>query len=91
MIAAGDDPRRFHPNLGRVAGLRSDVVHYGGEEPDTLRDGFYVLEEVSRLLIRSRLKMGTDWPCAVPNPEPDGDTLVVEKRYLYGSEWENPA
>jgi hypothetical protein len=87
--AAGDDPTRFVPNLGRVAGLRSQVVHYGEEEPEKLREGYYVLEEVSRLLIRSRINESSDWPCAVPNPEPSAD-LAVNKRYLQGLDWVVP-
>lgn len=88
--AAGDDPSRFQPDLGKVAGLRSRVIHYGEEEPDALRDGYYVLEEVSRLLIRSHIGETTDWPLAVPNPVPTADSMVVEKKYRYGSEWVEP-
>lgn len=84
--AAGDDPTRFHPNLGRVAGLRSAVVHYGEEQPDKLREGYYVLEEVSRLLIRSRIGEATDWPLAVPSQAPSPNDVTV-KRYLHGLEW----
>lgn len=87
--AAGDDPTRFNPDLGRVAGLRSDVVHYGQEQPASLREGYYVLEEVCRLLIRDRIKEETNWPCAVPNAEPGASARTV-KRYLHGSEWVTP-
>ena len=87
--AAGDDPSRYKPDLGRVAGLRSEVVHYGEEEPATLRDGYYVLEEICRLLIRNRIKEETNWPCAVPNAEPRSDGLV-SKKYLHRCEWVTP-
>lgn len=86
--AAGDDPERFHPNLGRVAGLRSRVVHYGEEQPEKLSEGYYILEQVSRLLIRSRIDEATDWPCDVPEA-PSFDGAVV-KRYLHGLEWVEP-
>ncbi len=86
---AGDDPSRFEPELGRVAGLRSRVVHYGEEGPEKLREGYYVLEEVTRLLIRSRINEASDWPSAVPNTVPTPDDVIV-KHYLYGLEWVHP-
>lgn len=60
---AGDDPGRFSPSIGRIAGLRADVIHYGKEDPTLLREGFYVLEEVVRLILRHRLGSGQGaWP-----------------------------
>jgi hypothetical protein len=42
-------------SIGRLAGLRADVVHKGIEEPELLNAGFYELEALARLLLRHRL------------------------------------
>lgn len=50
-------------SIGRLAGLRADVVHKGMEQPELLYAGFYELEALARLLLRHRL--GVDqgaWP-----------------------------
>ncbi len=88
VLAAGDDPTRFEPDLGTVAGLRARVVHYGEEEPLKLREGYYVLEELCRLLIRNRTNESTDWPSRVPSSDTPEDPSIT-KRYLHGLEWVN--
>ena len=42
-------------SVGRLAGLRADVVHKGMEQPELLYAGFYELEALARLLLRHRL------------------------------------
>jgi hypothetical protein len=42
-------------SIGRLAGLRGDVVHKGIEQPELLYEGFYELEALTRLLLRHRL------------------------------------
>jgi hypothetical protein len=42
-------------SIGRLAGLRADVVHKGMEQPELLHAGFYELEALTRLLLRHRL------------------------------------
>jgi hypothetical protein len=42
-------------SIGRLAGLRADIVHKGIEQPDLLHAGFYELEALTRLLLRHRL------------------------------------
>jgi hypothetical protein len=42
-------------SIGRLAGLRADVVHKGMEQPELLYAGFYELEALTRLLLRHRL------------------------------------
>lgn len=54
VAAAGLSPAAIQPDLGRLAGLRAEVVHGGVEAPALLRDGFYTLEAVVRFLIRAR-------------------------------------
>jgi hypothetical protein len=58
---AGIDPDELDPSVGRLYGLRADVVHYGIEQPDLLREGFYMLEMLARLLIRHRLNLSVGW------------------------------
>jgi hypothetical protein len=42
-------------SVGRLAGVRADVVHKGMERPELLYGGFYELEALARLLLRHRL------------------------------------
>lgn len=42
-------------SVGRLAGLRADVVHKGMEQPELLYAGFYELEALARLPLRHRL------------------------------------
>jgi hypothetical protein len=52
---AGFDVSQLEPSIGRLAGLRAEIVHGAVESPSLLRGGFYALEAVVRLLLRSRL------------------------------------
>jgi hypothetical protein len=50
-------------SIGRLAGLRADVVHRGIEQPELLYAGFYELEALARLLLRHRLGVAEGaWP-----------------------------
>ncbi|MEX2447711.1 MAG: hypothetical protein WD404_03085 [Solirubrobacterales bacterium] len=66
---AGLDPAEVRPDVGRLAGLRAEIVHGGIEQPAILRDGFYTLEMISRLLLRHRLSIDVGWQLypEVPN------------------------
>jgi hypothetical protein len=49
--------------VGRLAGLRGDIVHKGIEQPALLHEGFYELEFLTRLLLRHRLGVAeAGWP-----------------------------
>jgi hypothetical protein len=62
---AGLDPTAVDPSVGRLAGLRAEIVHGGVESPSLLRDGYYTLEVLVRLLLRHRLGVGVlGWPVA---------------------------
>lgn len=51
------------PRVGRLAGLRAEIVHGGVESPALLREGYYMLEALTRLLLRHRLGTGPmGWP-----------------------------
>jgi hypothetical protein len=59
----GVDPDVVDPTIGRLAGLRAEIVHGGAEQPALLRDGYYALERLVRLLLRHRFETGTyAWP-----------------------------
>jgi hypothetical protein len=50
-------------SIGRLAGLRADIVHKGMEQPELLYAGFYELEALVRLLLRKRLGVAEGaWP-----------------------------
>jgi hypothetical protein len=60
---AGLDPAQVEPSVGRLAGLRAEIVHGGVESPALLRDGYYALEVLVRLLLRHQLGTGRfGWP-----------------------------
>lgn len=58
----GVDPSTFPVSIGRLYGLRGDIVHGGREEGDHLRAGFYILEFCVRVLLRASLDLWTQWP-----------------------------
>jgi hypothetical protein len=61
---AGLSPSDVEPSVGRLAGLRAEIVHGGVEQPALLFDGYYALEQLVRLLLRKRLELGVGWPLA---------------------------
>ena len=68
---AGLDPDEVQPDIGRLAGLRAAVVHGGVEEPPLMHEGFRMLEQLARLLLRHRLETGRyGWPLS-----PDANNL----------------
>lgn len=62
--AVGEDPGELLPTLGRMFGVRADIVHRGVFDLDLIVKGWYVLEQVCRLLLRDRLGAQTTWPTA---------------------------
>jgi len=78
IAEAGHDPSRLAPSVGRLAGLRAEIVHGGIEDPVLLRDGYYVLEQLARLLIRHRIgATAVGWPLS-----PDRSSLRSPLRLL---------
>jgi len=74
----GIDPTQIAPSVGRLAGLRAEIIHGGVENPALLRDGYYVLEALTRVLLRHRLGTGAAaWPAF-----PDESNLVSPFRQL---------
>jgi hypothetical protein len=58
----GFDTRQLDPSLRRLYGLRADIVHNGQSDPPHLKEGFYILEGITRLLLRRRLEVQGNWP-----------------------------
>ena len=52
-------------SVGRLAGLRAAIVHAGDESDPLIYDGYYVLEAISRAILRDRLGIWSSWPAAV--------------------------
>jgi hypothetical protein len=79
IAATGFDLALLNPDIGRLAGLRAEIVHGGVEAPALLRPGFYTLEAMTRLLLRARLGVSTAaWPLqpAVPDVRSPLDRLA---------------
>lgn len=63
VAEAGVDPSEFEPSIGRCAGVRAEIVHGGRLQPNELRPAYYVLEQLTRLLLRVQLGIGPlGWP-----------------------------
>jgi hypothetical protein len=61
--AAGLDPSIVQPSIGRLAGLRAEIVHGGVEHPELFSEGYYATEALARLLLRHKLGLGEmGWP-----------------------------
>jgi hypothetical protein len=70
VAATGFDHSLLDPSIGRLSGLRAEIVHGGVESPALLREGYYTLEVIVRLLLRARIGgTGAGWPLqpGVPN------------------------
>ncbi len=62
LVSAGFDPDTFgEPNLGRLAGLRADIVHSGSRNHPLIETGYYRLETVVRVLIRAAAGISSSW------------------------------
>ncbi len=83
----GFDTRQLDPSLGRLYGLRADIVHHGRSDPPHLKEGFYILEGITRLLLRRRLGIQGNWPI-FPDTNPLASvvgtgTATDEEKKLY--------
>lgn len=65
---AGANPDQLVPSIGRLAGLRAEIVHGGIERPKLLGEGFYALEALTRRLIRHHLGVSSGWPLRPDQP-----------------------
>jgi len=69
-------------SIGRLYGLRADIVHHGNDKPDLMPKGWYELEAMCRSLIRHRMGVVSDWPIAVSTNYLGGlQGLAVERRW----------
>jgi hypothetical protein len=62
LRAAGWDPSTLPVSIGKLAGLRADIVHRGLDDLAQIREGYYVLEAVARVLLRESLDVRSSWP-----------------------------
>jgi hypothetical protein len=69
LTEIGIDPAAINPTVGRLSGLRAEVVHGGVENPALLGEGYGVLEALTRALLRHRLGTGPmGWPAFPGQP-----------------------
>lgn len=62
LVSAGFLPEWLgEVTLGRLAGLRADIVHKGLRDHPLIRDGYYRLETVVRVLLRNAAGIRTSW------------------------------
>ena len=64
LEAADCLPSSLPVSVGKLYGLRADIVHKGKEDADRIREAYYVLEEITRLLIRHKGTLQSEWPAA---------------------------
>lgn len=67
-----DPDQMIHPTIGRMAGLRAQVVHQGQENHPLIVEAYYVLESLVRLLIRASTGAEAAWPFFPQQPMFDG-------------------
>lgn len=57
-----DIPADIVPSVGRMAGLRARIVHQGLEDDVELSESWYMLEAITRLLVRNIGRITGGWP-----------------------------
>jgi hypothetical protein len=90
---AGVDPTSVEPTVGRLAGLRAEIVHGGVETPALLRDGYYALEILVRALLRHRMDVGPmAWPIRPGNTNLRRPLALAAKKLQRHprTRWRNP-
>jgi hypothetical protein len=68
LVEAGWNMEDGDPELGKMAGLRADIVHDAVEDPARIREGYYRLEATVRVLLRRGLNVMSSWPAAASTP-----------------------
>jgi hypothetical protein len=68
LVEAGWNMEDADPELGKMAGLRADIVHHAVEDPARIREGYYRLEAAVRVLLRRGLNVISSWPAAASIP-----------------------
>jgi hypothetical protein len=62
LTSAGFNPDLLgEVTIGHLAGLRADIVHRGSRDHPLIREGFYRLESVVRVLIRNAAGIRSSW------------------------------
>lgn len=57
-----DASSMIDPPIGRLAGLRAQIVHQGLESDPMINEGFYTLESLTRLILRHEFGVAQGWP-----------------------------
>jgi hypothetical protein len=86
----GDDPAQLEPTLGRLFGLRADIVHRGVFDLELVVEGWYVLEKVCRILLRDRLGSEMSWPAGPGDASGLSPSDRAEMEHPPETVWHNP-
>jgi hypothetical protein len=88
LVEAGWNMEDGDPELGKMAGLRADIVHDAVEDPARIREGYYRLEATVRVLLRRGLNVTSSWPAAASTPTFVNHSDEIEaSRVAWTVEW----
>jgi hypothetical protein len=88
LVEAGWNMEDADPELGKMAGLRADIVHNAIEDPARIREGYYRLEAAVRVLLRRGLNVMSSWPAAASIPTFVTHSSAIEAdRAAWTVEW----
>lgn len=88
LVEAGWNMEDGDPELGKMAGLRADIVHDAVEDPARIREGYYRLEATVRVLLRRGLNVVSSWPAAASTPTFVTHSSEIEaSRVAWPVEW----
>jgi hypothetical protein len=88
LLFAGFDPQFLDISVGRLAGLRADLVHKGEADPELVRAGYYRLEAIVRALLRRATGTSSAWP-PILNPAVFGEqgTAIDRQAAMRSTVW----
>lgn len=72
-------------SVGRLAGLRAEIVHHGVENEELIKAGYYHLEAITRVLLRRELRIISTWP-----PQTSVNWIVDPPTDEIDRRWANP-
>jgi len=86
----GEDPATLDPSVGRLFGLRADIVHHGEAELEPVVVGWYALERICRNLFRHVLEITVTWPDAPGDDSGLSDEVRLELQNAPETVWHEP-
>lgn len=91
LQAAGEDPTALAPSVGRLFGLRAEIVHQGHVDLGPAVEGWYVLEKICRMLLRHELGLAlASWPVAPGDASGLSEDVIAEREAPHETVWHSP-